>query len=95
MIPLQRLDENDPVQDSAANLAHDRKYGWRVSFPREYTNIARNPEYQAACPQSWYAGLEREEDIRQKIWDWHNREKEVLVLKQPKTNQQSARLLFA
>lgn len=102
MTPLQQLDPRDPIQDKAANDQHDRKYGWRVTFPREYTNIARNPEYQPACPQSWLANCKDEQAANLKIWEWHNRKPDaILQLEQPteqkryEENRQSTCLLFS
>ena len=92
---FNHTDPNDPPQDSQANIAHDRKYGWHVKFPREYTNIARNLEYQAAAPHQMLAGCRTEEEVRKAIWDWHNRNKLEVLERVEEKEQQSDRLLFA
>ena len=73
----------DPVyseETRAANIAHDRKYGFHISLPRVYTNIARNLEYQPACPDHLLEKAKDADEERRIIWEWHNRKRDEPIL---------------
>lgn len=80
MTRLNYLDSDGLLQDSSANRQHDRKYGWHISSPRVYTNIARNPEYDLACPYALREKAQDEDELREIIWKWHNRKREMPLL---------------
>ena len=92
MTSLNQLDSSDPQQDKEAVDRHDRNYGWHKSCPREYTNLARNKEYQPSVPHSWLAACKDHHEAHQRLWDWHNRNQDpVLTL----IRNESAPTLFS
>ena len=80
-------DPRDPAQDSEANIRHDLKYGWSVKCPRIYSNISRNVEYQTAVPYSMIEDCKTPEQAHQRLWDWHNRDKEPVLQIVTKENE--------